>query len=144
MLNFPKFNSINPFNSTPSTSPLAGAEKPRTESGSVPASGASKPAVPAELPGLPDTLTLGSDVKAIDSLQIQPENVQAGAPFLNYLTQTAPNGEVLGGPQGGGIQRPEGPAVDTPPVIIGSVPGEGKDALRDMIEAMKASLRQVE
>jgi len=90
--------------------------------------------VAASILSLPDTQTIGSDIQAIDGQFIDPGNAQTAAPLLQFLTTE--------GSQPRELLLPEASRNELPPEI-NSNPNPGKDPMLELIEGMKASLRQV-
>lgn len=90
--------------------------------------------VAASVLSLPDTQTIGSDIQAIDAQFIDPGNAQTAAPLLQFLTTE--------GSQPRGLLLPEASRNELPPEI-NSNPNPGKDPMLELIESMKASLRQI-
>jgi hypothetical protein len=90
--------------------------------------------VSASITSLPDTQTIGSDIQAIDGQFIDPSNAQTAAPLLQFLTTE--------GSQPRGLVLPEASRNELPPEI-NSNPNPGKDPMLELIEGMKASLRQI-
>ncbi len=90
--------------------------------------------VAASVLSLPDTQTIGSDIQAIDAQFIDPGNAQTAAPLLQFLTTE--------GSQPRELILPEASRNELPPEI-NSNPNPGKDPMLELIEGMKASLRQI-
>ncbi|MGE3724075.1 MAG: hypothetical protein AB7I41_00885 [Candidatus Sericytochromatia bacterium] len=98
--------------------------------------------VAASVTSLPDTQTIGGDIQSIDSLFIDAGNAQTAAPLLQFLTSDMQKAAASFGGQGGGIIHPEASRNELPPEI-NSNPNPGKDPMLELIEGMKASLRQI-
>ena len=86
--------------------------------------------VAASVFSLPDTQTIGADIQSIDSLLIDADNAHTAAPLLQFLTSD--------------LQKPaEIASPNELPAEINSNPNPGKDPMLELIEGMKASLRQI-
>lgn len=96
----------------------------------------------ASVLSLPDTQTIGEDIQAIDGQFVDPGNAQTATPLLQFLTSDIQQAAANFGGPGGGITPTEASRNELP-AEINSNPNPGKDPMLELIEGMKASLRQI-